>query len=107
MHNAITAFMSDHPAIQFKAGQKKGERYPCHGCYINIYRAKSIRLSFKRKTILLNNRIVKIYSSISSEDRIRRNCTIKIYNKLDLLNLAAEHQKRSLSMPQLMKRNLH
>ena len=45
--------MSDHPAIQFKAGQEKGERYPCHGCYINMYLAKSIRLSFKRKTILL------------------------------------------------------
>ena len=99
--------MSDHPAIQFKAGQEKGERYPCHGCYINMYLAKSIRLSFKRKTILLKNRIVKIYSSISSQDRIRRNCTIKIYNKLDLLNLAAEHQKRSLSMPPLTKHNLH
>ena len=104
--DVIRAFKGDHPASQFEFGQQKGATYPCHGCSIDINCAKSNPHSFKRKTISLNDRLVKIHSSIYSEDRLRRNDTIKIYNKLDLPNLVAEHQQRNLSTPQLTKQYL-
>ena len=107
VYDVIRAFKGDHPASQFESGQQKEETHPCHGCSIYINCAKSIPHSFKRKTISSNNRIVKIHLSISSEDRLRRNDTIKLYNKLDLPNLTAEHQQRNLSTPQLTKQYLH
>ena len=97
VHDVIRAFKGDHPAFQFDSGQQKGGTYPCHGCTLDIKCAKSIPHSFKRKTISLNDQLVKIHSSISSEDRLRRNGPIKLYNKLDLPNLIAEHQQRNLS----------
>ena len=106
VHDVIRAFKNDYPASQFESGQQKGGTYPCHGCSIDINCAKSIPHSFKRKTISLNDRIVKIHSSIPSEDRLRRNDTIKLCNKLDLPNLIDEHQQRNLSTPQLMKQHL-
>ena len=106
MHDVIRALKGDHQASQFESGQRKGGTYPCHGCNIDINYSKSIPHSFKRKTISLNDRLVKIHSSISSEDRLRRNDTIKLYNKLDLPNLIAEHQQRNLGTPQLTKQYL-
>ena len=101
VHDVIRAFKGDHPASQFESGQQKGGTYPCHGCTIYINCANSIPHSFKRNTISLNDRLVKIHSSISSEDRLRHNDTIKLCNKLGLPNLIAEHQQRNLSTPQL------
>ena len=106
VHDVIRAFKGDHPAFQFDSGQQKGGTYPCHGCTLDIKCAKSIPHSFKRKTISLNDQLVKIHSSISSENRLRRNDTIKLYNKLELPNLIAEHQQRNLTTPQLTKQHL-
>ena len=106
MHDVIRAFKGDHPASQFESGQQKGETYPCHGCSIDINCTKIIRHSFKRKTLSLNDGLVKIHSPTFSEDRLRRNDTIKLYNKLDLPNLIAEHQQSNLSTPQLTKQYL-
>ena len=106
VHDVIRAFKGDHPASQFESGQQKGGTYPCHGCTIDINCANSIPHSFKRKTISLNDRLVKIHSSISSEDRLRHNDTTKLYNKLGLPNMIAEHQQRNLSTPQLTKQYL-
>ena len=106
VHDVIRAFKGDHPASQFESGQQKGGTYPCHGCTIYINCASSIPHSFKRNTISLNDRLVKIHSSISSEDRLRHNDTIKLCNKLGLPNLIAEHQQRNLSTPQLTKQYL-
>ena len=73
VHDVIRAFKDDHPGSQSKSGQQKRRTCPSHGCSIDINCAKSIPHTFKRKTISLNDRIVKIHSSISSEDRIRHN----------------------------------
>ena len=78
VHDVIPAFKGDHPVSQFESGQQKGGTYPCHGCSIDINCAKSIPHSFKRKTISLNDRTVKIHSSISSEAWLRCNDTIKL-----------------------------
>ena len=86
VYDVRRAFKGDHPASQVESGQQKWGTYPCHGCSIDINCAKSIPHSFKRKTISLNDQIVKIHSSVSSEDTLRRNDTIKLYNKLDLPN---------------------
>ena len=94
------------PSISILVWSKKGRTYPFNGCSINLNSTKSIPHSFKQKTIPLNDQIVKIHSSISSEDRLPRNDTIKLYNKLDLPNLIAKHKQRNLTTPQLTKQHL-
>ena len=105
LHDILRAFKGDHPASQFEAGQQKGGNFVCHGCAIESNCHRNLPHSFKLPTLSLQDRINKIHTSLSSQNRLKKK-VVKIYDNLDLADLIDEHQQRNIPTKTITKQYL-
>ena len=90
LHDILRAFQWDHPDSQFESGQQKGGNFVCHGCAIDSNCHRNLPRSFKLPKLSLQDRINKIHTSRSSQNRLKKK-VVKIYDNLDLADLIDEH----------------